>query len=48
MELVGLWWTLAEICGYVQLFRQPHPGSADSAESRRNLLRYARDGLSSG
>jgi spectinomycin phosphotransferase len=41
LELFALWWVLAEICGYVQLFRHPHPDSADSTESWRNLCHYA-------
>lgn len=42
LELFTLWWALAEICGYVQLFRAPHASSADAAESWRNLCHYAR------
>jgi spectinomycin phosphotransferase len=41
LELFALWWALAEVCGYVSLFRQPHPDSADSAESWRNLCQFA-------
>lgn len=41
LELFALWWALAEVCGYVQLFRQPHQDSSDSAESWRNLCHYA-------
>lgn len=40
IELFDLWWALAEICGYVQGFRDPHTDSADSAESWRNLTTY--------
>jgi spectinomycin phosphotransferase len=41
LELFTLWWALAEICGYVLLFRDPHTDSADAAESWRNLRHYA-------
>ncbi|MFF0344904.1 phosphotransferase enzyme family protein [Kribbella sp. NPDC004875] len=40
LELFGVWWTLAEIASYVQLFRLPHADSEDSQESWRNLARY--------
>jgi spectinomycin phosphotransferase len=40
LELFELWWALAEICGYVRLFRHPHAESADNAESWRNLRHY--------
>lgn len=44
LELCALWWALAEVCGYVQLFRRPHDESADTAESWRNLCHYAPGG----
>lgn len=40
IELFDVWWALAEIGGYVQLFREPHPESPDSNESWRNLTTY--------
>lgn len=41
LELFALWWALAEVCGYVSLFRQPHGESTDTATSWRNLRHYA-------
>jgi spectinomycin phosphotransferase len=41
LEMFRLWWALAEICGYVRLFRRRHADSADCAESWRNLSSYA-------
>lgn len=43
LEMFRLWWALAEICGYVRLFRRAHTDSADTAESWRNLSHYARE-----
>ncbi|GAA3146910.1 spectinomycin phosphotransferase [Kribbella aluminosa] len=40
MELFDVWWPLAEIASYVQLFRQPHVDSEDSKESWRELTVY--------
>lgn len=40
LELFDRWWALAEICGYVGLFRGPHGDTADAAESWRNLCHY--------
>jgi spectinomycin phosphotransferase len=37
-----MWYDLFEIAGYVQLFRQPHDDTADSAESWRNLQYFLR------
>lgn len=42
LELFELWWALAEVCGYVKLFRQPHAETVDIAASWRNLQHYAR------
>lgn len=41
LELFDLWWALAEVCAYVQLFRQPHTETTDTAASWRNLQHYA-------
>ncbi len=38
IELFHLWWVLAETCGCVEEFRQPHAESLDSKQSWRNLL----------
>jgi spectinomycin phosphotransferase len=43
LEMFRLWWVLAEICGYVRLFRHAHIDSADTAESWRNLACYAHE-----
>ncbi|RZU03171.1 spectinomycin phosphotransferase [Kribbella rubisoli] len=40
MELFDVWWPLAEISSYVQLFRQPHVESEDTKESWRELTVY--------
>jgi spectinomycin phosphotransferase len=40
LELFQVWWTLAEIATYVQLFRHQHADSPDSKESWHNLLHY--------
>ncbi|TDW14038.1 hypothetical protein [Kribbella kalugense] len=40
LELFDVWWSLAEIAEYVQLFRQPHADSLDSKESWQNLTEY--------
>ncbi|MGW7687175.1 phosphotransferase enzyme family protein [Kribbella sp. NPDC054772] len=40
LELFDVWWSLAEIASYVQLFRVPHADSQDSNESWRNLTMY--------
>ncbi|HEY3562697.1 MAG TPA: phosphotransferase [Kribbella sp.] len=40
MELFEVWWSLAEIAEYANLFRNPHHDSEDSAESWRNLTMY--------
>ncbi|GAB3419958.1 phosphotransferase [Flindersiella endophytica] len=40
IEMYHLWWALAEISGYVQLFREPHTDSLDSEQSWLNLNQY--------
>jgi spectinomycin phosphotransferase len=40
-ELFRLWWMLAQIGDYVQLFRHPHGDSADNADTWRNLYHRA-------
>jgi spectinomycin phosphotransferase len=40
IELFDVWWSLAEIATYPQLFRRPHADSQDSKESWRNLTQY--------
>jgi spectinomycin phosphotransferase len=40
IELFRVWWSLAEIAEYVQLFRQPHADSQDNKESWRILTQY--------
>lgn len=40
IELFHVWWSLAEIAEYVQLFRQPHADSQDNKESWRTLTQY--------
>ena len=40
IDLFHVWWSLAEIGGYVQVFRGPHPDSPDSEQSWRNLTMY--------
>ncbi len=42
LMLYRLWYDLAEIAGYVALFRDPHPESDDTAESWRNLEHFLR------
>jgi spectinomycin phosphotransferase len=39
-ELFHVWWSLAEIASYVQLFRNPHSESEDSEESWQTLTMY--------
>jgi spectinomycin phosphotransferase len=41
LELFTLWWALADICEFVQLFRHLHDDSADTAESWRSLCHKA-------
>lgn len=43
LELFTLWWALADICEFVQLFRHPHEDSADTAESWRSLCHDAHE-----
>ncbi|MFB6719672.1 phosphotransferase enzyme family protein [Kribbella sp. NPDC056345] len=40
LELFRVWWSLAEIATYVQLFRRPHTDSQDSRESWQDLTTY--------
>ncbi|TDW81932.1 spectinomycin phosphotransferase [Kribbella pratensis] len=40
LELFDLWWSLAEIAEYVELFRQPHVDSQDSLKSWETLTKY--------
>lgn len=40
LALYRLWYDLAEISGYVTLFRHPHHEAADTAESWRNLVHF--------
>lgn len=40
IELFRVWWALAEIGSYVQLFREPHTDSPDSKRSWDNLTMY--------
>jgi spectinomycin phosphotransferase len=40
IELFHVWWSLAEIATYVQLFRRSHTDSEDSKESWQNLTQY--------
>jgi spectinomycin phosphotransferase len=40
LELFDVWWGLAEIASYVELFRQPHVDSEDSRESWQILTEY--------
>ncbi|HZS93353.1 MAG TPA: phosphotransferase [Chloroflexota bacterium] len=42
MDLYQMWFDLAEIAGYIRIFYGPHVGSADSAESWRNLTHFLR------
>ncbi len=42
LTLYRLWFDLAEIGGYLSLFRSPHGQSADTAESWRNLQHFLR------
>ncbi len=42
MSLYRLWYDLAEIGGYLSLFRTPHGENADTAESWRNLNHFLR------
>jgi spectinomycin phosphotransferase len=42
LSLYRLWWDLAEISGYLSLFRGPHGETADTDESWRELKRYLR------
>lgn len=43
IELFQVWWSLAEIGSYVQMFRGPHADSLDSKQSWQNLTRYVPD-----
>ncbi|GAB3940174.1 hypothetical protein GCM10029976_057470 [Kribbella albertanoniae] len=40
LELFQVWWSLAEIATYVQLFRRSHTDSQDSRESWQDLTTY--------
>jgi spectinomycin phosphotransferase len=40
IDLFHVWWSLAEIATYVELFRRPHADSQDTKESWRNLTMY--------
>jgi spectinomycin phosphotransferase len=42
LTLYRLWWDLAEIGGYLALFRFPHENTADTRESWTNLQHYLR------
>ena len=42
MTLYRLWWDLAEMAGYLTLFRSPHEDTADTRESWNNLKEYLR------
>ena len=42
LALYRMWYDLAEISGYVSLFRDPHADTADAAESWRNLQHFLR------
>ncbi len=40
LELFRLWWSLAEIAGYVDLFRSPHQDDANTRVAWTNLQEY--------
>ena len=40
IELFHVWWGLAEIGSYVQIFRRPHTDSLDNKQSWQNLTMY--------
>jgi spectinomycin phosphotransferase len=42
LTLYRLWYDLAEIGGYLSLFRSPHGQTADTNESWRNLQHFLR------
>jgi spectinomycin phosphotransferase/16S rRNA (guanine(1405)-N(7))-methyltransferase len=42
MTLYRLWWDLAEIAGYLTLFRSAHENTTDTRESWNNLKEYLR------
>jgi hypothetical protein len=42
LVLYRLWFDLAEICGYISLFRHSHGDTADTAEAWRNLQHFLR------
>jgi thiamine kinase-like enzyme len=42
LSLYRLWWDLAEISGYLSLFRGPHGETADTEESWQELKHYLR------
>jgi hypothetical protein len=42
LSLYRLWFDLAEIGGYLTLFRAPHDDTADAAESWGNLQHFLR------
>jgi len=42
LTLYRLWWDLAEIAGYLTLFRSAHEHTADTRESWNNLKEYLR------
>ena len=42
LTLYRLWWDLAEIAGYLTLFRSAHEDTADTRESWNNLKQYLR------
>jgi spectinomycin phosphotransferase len=42
LALYRLWYDLAEIGGYLTLFRAPHSDTADTAESWHNLRHFLR------
>jgi spectinomycin phosphotransferase len=40
VELFRVWWSLAEVATYVELFRQPHVDSQDTSDSWQDLTMY--------
>lgn len=42
LALFRMWYDLAEIAGYIELFRAPHDDTEDAAESWRNLEHFLR------
>jgi hypothetical protein len=42
LSLYRLWFDLAEVGGYLSLFRSPHEDTADTRESWKNLQHFLR------